>query len=568
MTLHHISSDAWSLFILVEEASKLYEQHNAVNSIEFPQPEIQYADYALWQRKYLQGDALDKKLEYWKKKLEGVSALNLPTDYKRPSKKGIRGASKNFVIDKKLLESIQELSSQNSTTLFMTMLAVFKVLLFRYTDQQDISVGTSIANRPHHSVERLIGFFVNTLTLRSELDSSISFSDFLKQVKSVTLEAYEHQDVPFEKVVDAVVGERDQSRSPLFQVMLVNQTIPDITEFLLGDVKLSKETFANEISKFDLTFHILETPTGIQGSVEYSTDLFKEETIDRMVGHFTELLKSVVKDANQSIGLLQMITDSEKKKILKEFGISETDYPKKKSITDLFEEQAARTPQATAIVFENETLTYQELNERSNQLAHYLRSKGVNNETLIPLCTERSTEMMTGLLGILKSGAAYVPVDADLPAERISYIFEDCKAFVAVTSESIKKNLSLINGVEFISINGDNPEIKKQPKDNLKIKIKPSDLAYIIYTSGSTGQPKGVMIEHSSLVDYVYGINEKIRINDCRSFALVSTIATDLGNTVIYSSLLSGARYICSRKNQSAIRNTCRIISAGKRSNV
>ena len=332
VTMHHIASDAWSMPIIVREVAELYGYYTEGHAAKLKEPPLQYADYALWQRKYLQGEVLDKKIGYWKNKLGGVSPLLLPTDFRRPAVRGIRGTTRDFSIEKKLLDGIHELNREHGTTLFMTLLAVFNVLLHRYSGQNDISVGASIVNRPQQELEGLIGFFVNTLAFRSEVTDNISFAELLQQIKMTTMEAYEHQDVPFEKVVEAVVKERDPGRSPLFQAMLVLNNTPEVSQLRLGDVELSGEGFENKISKFDITFHVRETDKGIQGSVEYSTDLFKEETIDRMTGHFRELISSVIKDPDQKIGLLPMVTESEEHQVLEEFGFSEVEYPKNKSV--------------------------------------------------------------------------------------------------------------------------------------------------------------------------------------------------------------------------------------------
>ena len=317
--MHHIASDGWSVPIIVSEVVELYSAYLEKRSPALLGLPVQFADYAIWQRKYLSGEIFDRKIEYWKKKLDGVTALELPTDFNRPVVRTIRGASFNFMIEKELSHQLKELSSQQGTTLYMVLLATYKILLQRYSGQGDICVGASIANRPQQELEGLIGFFVNTLALRTWVDETIVFSEFLQNVKSTTLEAYENQDVPFEKVVEEVVKERDPARSPLFQVMLVLLNTPESSKLGLGNVELMQETFEIKISKFDFTFHVSQSEHGLPVTVVYNTDLYREDTINRMAGHFKQLLNSVVKDPLQSIELLQMLTEAEEQQLLVEF---------------------------------------------------------------------------------------------------------------------------------------------------------------------------------------------------------------------------------------------------------
>ena len=328
----------------------------------------------------------------------------------------------------------------------------------------------------------------------------------------------------------------------MFQVMLVLRNTPDVPELKLGDVILTPEGREHTTVKFELTLFINETENGLMGNVQYCSDLYSPETITRMTSHFTELLKAVVNNPEEKIGKLQMLSAKEQQTIVQEYNKKTVSYPKEKSVVDIFEEQAQQTPQATAVVFEDEQLTYKELNERANQLAHTLRSKGVKEETLVPLFIERSAEMIVGMLGIMKAGGAYVPVDTGFPASRISYMLEDTRAKIVVSSKAGRRKLGDIEGIEQIeTITIDQEEvISKEDKENLETKVAANGLAYVIYTSGSTGQPKGAMITHQNLVDYVYGLKEATQVDECKSFALVSTIATDLGNTVLYSSLLTG----------------------------
>jgi amino acid adenylation domain-containing protein/FkbM family methyltransferase len=554
VTMHHIASDAWSMSIIVKEVIELYAAYMENRVPSLPIIEIQYADYAIWQRNYLQGKVLDDKLRYWKEKLKGITPLKLPVDFNRPVFSKTTGAIIEFKIDNNLSHKLQELGKQQGASLFMTLIAAFKILLKHYTGQQDICVGTSIASRQHKDLEGLIGFFVNTLALRTEVRDDASFISLLQQVKETTLGAYAHQEVPFEKVVDAVVIERDMGRSPLFQVMLVLNNTPQVPQLLFGDVKLSYNTFEHYISKFDFTFFIKETNEGLQVKVEYRPDLFKAETITRLTDSFLEIISSVVKEPEHRIGTLQVLSKAEADKLLIDFNHSRVWYPKDRTIVDLFEEQSARTPEEVAVVFGEESLTYRQLNERSNQLAHYLRGRGVQEETLVPLCVERSHEMLVGMLGILKAGGAYVPLEADFPEERKNFVLQDTGARVVVSSMESSSKLPLDTDVEIIEVDGEWSAIKAQPVDNVQSRVGAGHLAYVIYTSGSTGKPKGVMIEHRNLVDYVYGLQEHIQIGQCKSYAVVSSIATDLGNTGIYSSLVfGGTLHVFSKQSVSNI---------------
>jgi amino acid adenylation domain-containing protein/non-ribosomal peptide synthase protein (TIGR01720 family) len=555
VTMHHIASDAWSMPVIVKEVIELYDAYREERKPLLTDLSLQYADYSIWQRTYLSDQLLTKKTEYWKNKLDGVLPLELPTDYIRPSGSSTRGAAANFTISKTLTRQLHTLSTQHGATLYMTLLATFKVLLYRYSRQEDICVGTSIAGRPQQELEELIGFFVNTLALRSTVKGNITFTELLQSVKTNTLEAYAHQEVPFEKVVEAVVKERDPSRSPLFQVMLVLQNTAEVPEIKLGDIELSAEHFEQTSVKFDLTFFVNEINEELKVEVQYRTDLYKAARIERMMSHFTTLLNAVVNEPAATVGTLEMLGTDEQSELLNTFNSSKVDYPENKSIVDLFEEQVSKSPETIALVIEGEQLTYKELNERANQLAWYLQSRGVDADTMVPICTERSSKMIVGILAIMKAGAAYVPIDTDFPADRISYMLTDSKATVIVCSRNTRPKLSNLDSQYLIEIDGsDEKEISLQATSNLFKKVASQQLAYVIYTSGSTGKPKGVMIEHRSLVDYVYGLNDKLNVAQCRSYALVSTLATDLGNTVIYSSLVfGGTLHVFSKESVSNI---------------
>ena len=427
----------------------------------------------------------------------------------------------------------------------MTLLTAFKVLLYRYSGQQDICVGTPVAGRNQHETEGLIGFFVNTLALRSHVSGEQSFRELLAQVKVTALEAYERQEIPFEKVVDAVVKERDISRSPLFQVMFDLGNTPEVPELKLGELVLSQSNQNNDTSKFELSLFMTATASGLIGSVEYNTDLYKETTILSMIDHFEELLGSIAAAPEQKIGRLRMLTAQEEHQLLNAFSGTTAAYPKDKSIVALFEEQAQKTPGAIAIVYEDTVITYRELNERSNRLARYLQKKGVKKETLVPVCIERSPGMIIGILGILKARGAYVPIDPEYPQDRITYMLEDTRAEVVLSSKESRERLKGSNA-EVIMLDGDWEMISGQAATDLPDKPQPGQLAYVIYTSGSTGRPKGVMIEHRGVVSLVKGV-DYVSMNERNTLLVTGSPSFDATTFEYWGMLLNGGRLILCR---------------------
>ena len=540
VTMHHIASDGWSTSIFIDEVMEFYNAYVEQRPSALRPLPIQYSDYALWQRNHLHGEVLDKKIVYWKDKLKGVSVLQIPTDNQRPEEWSSHGAVLRFNIDKLISDKLQALSKQESATIFMTLLAAFKVLLQRYSGQKDICVGSPIANRTHKDIEGLIGFFVNTIALRSEVKSDDTFTDLLQKVRLTTLEAYEHQDVPFEKVVELVVKDRDMSRNPLFQVMLIMQNTPKVQALHLGEVQLSVEKYISNTAHFDITFSIAETPHGLEGVVEYATDLYSESTIMRMIVHFKNLLNAIVKNPEQRIGKLGMLSAMEERQLLIEFNDTAMYYPKDKTVVDLFEEQVIKTPGAIAVVFEQEELSYAGLNEKANQLAHYLRDKGIGEEALVPICIERGSLMIIGLLGILKAGAAYVPVDPEYPKDRIKFMFEDINADIIISSKNAASNLESIQNLTLIELDTDWPLINEKPVLDLQNNFSANRLAYVIYTSGSTGKPKGVMIEHGNAASFIYWCRQEFSNSRFKIVYASTSICFDLSVFEIFYPLSIG----------------------------
>ncbi|SHN07370.1 amino acid adenylation domain-containing protein, partial [Chryseobacterium carnipullorum] len=499
---HHIASDGWSQNILIGEFIQLYRSYVSGKEVGLPSLYLQYVDYALWQRKHLEGTIIDNQLSYWENQLQGVNVLELPTDYRRPALQRFSGASLSFALDKSLSTGINALSQQEGVTVFMTLLAAFKVLLGRYSAQEDICVGTPVANRTQKELEGMIGFFVNTLALRSQIKGDASFREFLQEIKQTTLNAYDHQQVPFEKVVERVIRTRDMSTTPLFQVMFALQNTPDAVQIEMDGLTLSNyESQGQVTAKFDITITIEESEAGFSVNMNYCTDLFKEETIQRMFFHYQELLQSIVASPSTQVSDLAMLTGEERHQLLEVFNDTAVDYPKDKTVVDLFEAQAVKTPDAIAVVYEGESLTYRELDERSNQLAHYLINKGVSSEDLIGICMDRCLEMITGILGILKSGAAYVPIDPDYPQSRKEYMVEDSGIKILLTNSDSAITLQAKDDIDVILLNNDWDTLDKVSRDKIKRVASPSNLAYIIYTSGSTGKPKGVMNSHKGMLN-------------------------------------------------------------------
>ncbi|CAN5804272.1 hypothetical protein BH11BAC3_BH11BAC3_38380 [soil metagenome] len=544
VTMHHIAADGWSAGIIINELVQLYKAFETGADAALQPLQIQYADFATWQRQYLHGPLINKELDYWKAKLEDVSPLQMPTDFARTATQSFNGDFEAFTIDKRLTEQLQELGHQQGVTLFMTLLAAFKVLLYRYSGQQDISVGTAVAGRKQQELESLVGFFVNTLTLRDNVDNKQVFTDFLQQVKTTTLEAFEHQELPFEKIVEAVVKNRDLSRTPLFQVLFVLQNTPEKQAIELGDITLSAEPFEKNKAKFELDISLSETPDGLHGTIEYCTDLYTEQTVNQLTQHYIELLRSIVENAAHPVGELPMLVEDEIQHLLVTLNDTAVNYPTNKTYVDLFEEQVKKTPDHTAIAFESQELTYKMLDEKSNQLGHYLRKLGVKEETLVPICLERSLEMSIGVLGILKAGGAYVPVDPEYPEDRIRYMLEDTAATIILTTDGSKDVLPLSDKYTIISLDGDWENIAKQPATKVANELKVSNPAYVIYTSGSTGKPKGVINEHAGLVNRLLWAQDTYKLTEADGFLQKTTFCFDVSVTELCWPLMTGSQLV------------------------
>ncbi|QLE40511.1 amino acid adenylation domain-containing protein [Nostoc sp. C052] len=547
ITLHHIIADGWSIGILIKEIAVLYEAFSTGELPALPELPIQYRDFVNWQRKWLDFERIQSLLTYWKQKLQGeLPVLNLPTDRPRRSfisdRQTFKGAQGKLVLSQTLTKELKNLSRQQGVTLFMTLLTAFKTLLYRYTGQTDILVGSPIANRHRAELESLIGFFVNVLVLRTELSGDLSFQELLTQVKSTALEAYIHQDLPFEKLVEEIQPNRDLSYNPLFQVMFVLQNVP-LSNPRLSDISVTCEEGYNGTSKFDLTLFMEDDEQGLVATFEYNTDLFNADTIARMLLHFQTLLESIVSNPEQRISDLQLLTPSEVQQLLLEWNNTETNYPQDKCIHQLFEAQVEKTPSNIAVIFENQKLTYQELNEQANQLAHYLQKLGVKPEAIVGVCMKRSPEMLIALLAILKVGGAYVPLDPAYPQERLTFMLEDSQSKILLTQSHLVELFTKSN-VHIVCVDRDSQLLSQQSRENLFSEVKSNNLAYVIYTSGSTGVPKGVAIAHQSCVAFLTWSREVFTDNDLAGVLASTSICFDLSIFELFVPLSWGGRVI------------------------
>ncbi|WP_408890052.1 amino acid adenylation domain-containing protein [Myxococcus faecalis] len=543
LTVHHIISDGWSLTVLFQELGTCYEAFAAHETPNLPPLTIQYADFAHWQRKWLQGSVQQTQLDYWKKQLAGApSLLELPTDRPRPATQRHRGATRWFNLEAPLVEALRKLSRQEGTTLFMTLLAAWQTLLSRYSGQVDISVGTPFASRNRAELEGLIGYCINSLVMRTDLSGAPSFKELLRRVREVALDAYAHPDVPFEQVVEALQPQRDPRYTPLFQVMFNLQSI-STTPLSIRGCEVHPEEVQTGAAKFDMLMALEETSTGIVGEFEYDTDLFDATTIERMLGHFQTLLASAVQHPGVSITALPLLTDAERQQLLVDWNATSTDFPRHQSIHQLFSEQARATPEAIALHFGEEVLTYAQLEARANQLAWHLQSFGVRPDTLVGLYLERSPTLITAMLACLKAGSAYLPLDTSYPPERLAFMLQDARAPLLVTTEALSGKFPVPDGLHVIEFDSDERTISRQPTTAPTTNTAPSNLAYAIYTSGSTGQPKGIVVPHLGVVRLVRG-SEYIQLSSQDRVAQVSNASFDAATFEIWGALLNGGALI------------------------
>jgi amino acid adenylation domain-containing protein len=538
VTMHHIVSDGWSMGVFFRELSALYEAFSKGKSVPLVELPIQYADYAVWQREWLKEEILDTQLSYWKKRLANLCTLQLPTDRPRPAVQTFRGAGRSAFLSRDLAERLKTLNRKEGVTLFMTLLAAFQVLLYRYTGQEDIVVGTPIAGRTRAEVEGLIGFLVNTLVLRGDLSGNPTFRELLIRVRLAAFEAYTHQDVPFEKLVEELQPQRNLSHSPLFQVMFVFHNAPAAPLEFQG-LSVSPVTSASDTAKFDLTLSIREENGGLGVHLQYNTDLFDGSTVDRLLSHFENLLQGIVADPDRRLSDFSILTQDEQHQLLVEWNDTKGDFPKDKCVHQLFEEQVERTPDAIAVVFRSQKLTYRELNQRANQLAHYLLRVGLGPEQLVGIFVERSPEMVVAALGVLKAGGAYVPLDHESPKERLAFFLQDTKTSILLTQQPLVERLPP-SEAQLLCLDPDWMNLRQEPIGNPVFRGVSARLAYVAYTSGSTGQPKGVMIEHRSLVNYLHWVNNRLFKDDICAVPMITDINFDACLKQLFAPLLCG----------------------------
>lgn len=551
VTMHHIASDGWSLSVFRRELATLYTaffQGAASPLAELP---IQYADFSHWQQQRLQAPTQPQQLAYWQQQLAGAPPLlELPTDRPRPPIQSFRGGTEFFKLDPSLTQQLKTFSQRSGATLFMTLLAGLATLLSRYSKHQDIVIGSPIANRNRVELEPLIGFFINLLALRIDLSGDPQFSELLKRVRQVALDAYAHQDVPFEQLVEALQPERNSSHSPLFQVLFILQNSPTDPANLPG-LTLNPFQVESGTAKYDITLMMEETEAGIIAEFEYNQDLFDRATIRRMVGHFQTLLQGIVAEPSQPISALPLLTAAETQQVLVDWNQTALEYPPEACIHQLFESQVERTPDAIAMVFEQSHLTYRELNDRANQLAHYLQTFGVGPEVIVGICLERSLEMVVGLLGILKAGGSYVPLDPAYPHDRLSYMIEDSQLPVLLTQQALRDQFSA-QPVQVVCIDTDWQAIAQRPTTNLDSGVVAENLAYTIYTSGSTGKPKGVQICHHTAVNFLNSMRLQPGLTEQDILLAVTTISFDIAVLELYLPLMVGARAILATRTVAA----------------
>jgi amino acid adenylation domain-containing protein/non-ribosomal peptide synthase protein (TIGR01720 family) len=548
LTLHHIIADGWSRGILLRELATSYRALINDEQPSLPALSIQYADFALWQREWLQREEMQAQLAYWQEKLAKLPTLELPTDYPRTALQKFNGKTESFLLPKTLLESLKQLSKQQGVTLFMLLLAAFKLLLHRYCQQDEIVLGVPSANRNHQQIQSLIGFFVNTLVLRTDLSGNPTFTTLLERIRTTAAEAFEHQEIPFAKVVEALQIERDLSHNPLVQVMfqvqneayqLQNDSQLDLQ---IPDLEIHQTWVETGATKFDLTCHIVERSQGLLVVMEYCTDLFQQQTITRMIQHLRVILTAIVENPSLKISQIPILTPQEQHQILVEWNQTQVDYPQK-WLHQLFEEQVQRTPDSVAVCYQEQTLTYQELNSKVNQLAHHLKELGVGCESLVGIYLERSPQLIIALLAVLKAGGAYIPLDNKLPPERLAYMLGDAQPGIILTMAASMRRLPDYQG-SVVCLDEDWQAIAQNPEQNPPNIVTGENLAYIIYTSGSTGKPKGVMLTHRGLANYLQWAIQTYPVDSAVGVPVQSTISFDATITSLYTPLLVGKAVI------------------------
>ncbi|SYX93220.1 Dimodular nonribosomal peptide synthase [Pseudomonas reidholzensis] len=543
ITLHHIVSDGWSMPVMVNELVQLYDGYSQGREVQLPILPIQYADYAIWQRRWMEAGEQDRQLAYWTEQLgDEQPVLELPLDRPRPALSSYHGARLSVSLGEDLVDGLKQLAQQQGLTPFMVLLASFQALLHRYSGQSDIRVGVPIANRNRVETAGLIGFFVNTQVLRAEFDPQMTFSGLLQQVKQRALGAQAHQDLPFEQLVEALQVERNLSHNPLFQVMYNHQTQSKGERLGLPGLEVEELAWDSQTAKFDLTLDTFEHEQGISAALTYATDLFDASTIERMARHWLNLLEGIVRQPEQRVADLPLLSQDEQNSILQDWNRTQASFPDARSIHQLIEAQVAAAPDAPALVFAEQTLSYGELNRRANQLAHKLAELGVGPDVLVGIAMERSLEMVIGLLGILKAGGAYVPLDPEYPQDRLAYMFEDSGIKLLLTQAHLRDALPIPAGIHCLEL--DEQNLASYSEANPGIEISPQNLAYVIYTSGSTGKPKGTLLPHHNVVRLFSATQDWFHFDASDVWTVFHSYAFDFSVWELFGALVYGGKAV------------------------
>jgi amino acid adenylation domain-containing protein len=543
VTLHHIVADEWSLRLFIKEIGAYYQAFNSGLPSSEPEPPIQYADFAVWQRRQLQGEFYAGQLAYWRRHLEALpAALELPTDRLRPPALSYRGADYDFELNQATSAALVRLSRQADTTLFAVIMAAFNVLLARYSGQDDICVGYPVAGRNRREIENLIGFFVNTLVLRTDLSGNPTFLELLSRVRKNILEAQNNQDLPFERLVEELKLERELNHTPLFQVMLVYQNAP-MAALNAAELHFDIADAPMKTAKFDLTLNVSRSENNLRCGFNYCTDLFDEATVARMASHFQHLLTSIADGPDVPVSELTLLSVAEKGQLLHDWNATAAAYPKDRYIHQLFEAQAETTPAAVAVRFAEQSLTYSELNRKANQLAHYLRTQGVGPEVLVGLCLERSLELVIGLLGVLKAGGAYVPLDPAYPQERLEFMLQDVRAPVVLTQAGCREKIAAAEAT-VLCLDSEWELVASASDTKPVCLLRPENLAYVIYTSGSTGQPKGAGVPHQGILNRLQWMQEEYGLTQADKVLQKTPYSFDVSIWEFFWPLMTGAQLV------------------------
>jgi amino acid adenylation domain-containing protein/non-ribosomal peptide synthase protein (TIGR01720 family) len=542
LNVHHIVYDGWSRGVLLAELAALYDAFAADRPSPLRELTVQYLDFALWQRDWLSGEVLSRQLSYWRQRLAGTPPLDLVTDRPRPALRTYNGASEPVFLDRAVVEALTRLGQAEGGTLYISLAAVWKALLHHYTGQEDLTVGTLIANRTRPELEKIIGFFANTLALRTDLSGDPSFRQLVAREREVALGAYAHQDLPFEKLVDEIHPQRDLARTPIFQSLLILLNTPAQALDISG-LAISELAIDNATSKFEMTLYMVQGEEGISGYLEYNTDLFDAATVRRFLDHFRALAEGVAADPRPPLSEFPWLSAAEARQLLTDWNATAADFPCDRCLHELIAAQAARTPGAVAVELEGERLTYKDLDSQANRLAQHLRRLGVGPEVLVGLAVERSFDMVVGLLGILKAGGAYVPLDPEYPQERVAYMLEESHLSLLLTQEKLLSKLPA-TGARILALDRDREAIAAEEDRAPESGAGPRDLAYIIYTSGSTGKPKGVQIPHGAVVNFLASMSRRPGMTSADTLLAVTTLSFDIAGLELYLPLVVGARVV------------------------